>query len=58
MNVTIIGTGKMARAISIRLLEGGNEVNLVGHTPGKAEALAGELKTTEKAGSITLLSLA
>jgi predicted dinucleotide-binding enzyme len=53
MNVTIIGTGKMARAISTRLLEGGNEVNLIGHTPGKAEALASELKAMDKGGSIT-----
>ena len=53
MNVTIIGTGKMARALSTRFLEGGNHVTLVGHSPGKAEELAEELKNTIKGGSIT-----
>ncbi len=53
MNVTIIGTGRMARGISTRLLEGGNKITLVGHTPGKAEALVEELKAAEKSvGSI------
>ncbi|GEM_PF-1796099 len=32
MDVTIIGTGKMACGIFTRLLEGGNSVSLVGHT--------------------------
>jgi 8-hydroxy-5-deazaflavin:NADPH oxidoreductase len=54
MKVTIIGTGKMARALSIRLLEGGNQVTLVGHTPGKAEELVAELeKTVKSSGSIS-----
>jgi 8-hydroxy-5-deazaflavin:NADPH oxidoreductase len=50
MNVTIIGTGKMARALSTRFLEGGHSVSLVGHTPGKADELAEELKSTVKGG--------
>ena len=37
MNVTIIGTGKMGRAISARLLDAGNNVTLVEHTPGKGK---------------------
>ncbi len=53
MNVTIIGTGKMARGIAARLLDGGHHVTLVGHTPGKAEALAEELKSRAKNGSIS-----
>lgn len=53
MNITIIGTGKMARGIGTRLLEGGHNVTLVGHTAGKAEALAEELKGLAKNGSIS-----
>ena len=43
MNVTIIGTGNMARGIATRLLAGGNGVTLVGTETGKARALAAEL---------------
>jgi 8-hydroxy-5-deazaflavin:NADPH oxidoreductase len=54
MNVTIIGTGNMGRAIATRLLKGGNRVTLIGHEPGKAEALAKELAGTGKdGGSVT-----
>jgi predicted dinucleotide-binding enzyme len=48
MDVSIIGTGKMGRALSTKLLEAGNSVSLVGHTPGKAEALASELQNAGK----------
>jgi NADPH-dependent F420 reductase len=44
MDVTIIGTGKMARGLSTRLLIGGHTVSLIGHSPGKAKSLAAELK--------------
>ena len=44
MNVTIIGTGNMARGIATRLLAGGNSVTLVGQEPGKAEELAAQLQ--------------
>jgi len=54
MNVTIIGTGKMGRAIGARLLDGGYQVTLVGHTPGKAEALVEELKGRSKNSSISV----
>ncbi len=54
MNVTIIGTGKMGRGLSIRFLEGGHNITLVGHTPGKAEALVNELKQMGKGGSISV----
>jgi 8-hydroxy-5-deazaflavin:NADPH oxidoreductase len=46
MEIAIIGTGKMARAISRRLLDGGNLVTLVGRTQGKADMLATELQGT------------
>jgi len=44
VNITIIGTGNMARGIGTRMLAGGNHVTLVGHEPGKAENLAAELQ--------------
>jgi predicted dinucleotide-binding enzyme len=43
MNVTIAGTGNMARAIATRALVGGHEVSFVGTHIGKAEDLADEL---------------
>ena len=50
MDVTIIGTGNMARGIATRALAGGHSVTLIGHTPGAAEALAGELGGDVRAG--------
>jgi predicted dinucleotide-binding enzyme len=43
MDVTIIGTGNMARGIATRVLAGGHSLALLGHTAEKAEALAAEL---------------
>ncbi len=54
MNVTIIGTGKMSRALALRLLAANHNVTLVGHTPGKAETLVEELKTLAKNSSISV----
>ncbi len=54
MNVTIIGSGKMGRAIAYRLLPAGHHVTLVGHTPGKAEALVKELEGRASGGSLTV----
>jgi predicted dinucleotide-binding enzyme len=51
MKATIIGTGNMGRAIATRLLAGGNEVTLIGHEAGDAEALAAELQGTAPAGA-------
>ena len=51
MNITIIGTGNMARGIGTRMLAGGNNVILVGHTPGKAEDLATELQRAAQGGA-------
>jgi predicted dinucleotide-binding enzyme len=53
MDVTIIGTGKMGRAISTKLLEKGNSVNLVGHTNGSALALASELQNLGKISAVS-----
>ena len=50
MNVTIIGTGNMARGIATRILAGGHSVTLLGTDAGKAEALAAELDGDVRAG--------
>ena len=51
MNITIIGTGNMARGIGTRALAGGNSLTLVGHEAGKAEALAAELQDAAAQGA-------
>lgn len=43
MNITIIGTGNMARAIGTRALSGGHKLSLLGHEASKAEGLAADL---------------
>jgi predicted dinucleotide-binding enzyme len=43
MDVTIIGTGKMARAIGRRLLAGGHRVTVLGKEAGDAEAVVSDL---------------
>jgi 8-hydroxy-5-deazaflavin:NADPH oxidoreductase len=50
MNITIIGTGNMARGIATRTLAGGHSVTLLGTTAEKAEALAAELDGDVRAG--------
>src|SRR5215217_1219810 len=52
MDVTIIGTGNMARGIATRALEGGNAVQLLGTTAEKAQALAGELQGDVRPGQV------
>jgi 8-hydroxy-5-deazaflavin:NADPH oxidoreductase len=43
MNVTIIGTGNMARAIGKRLVAGGHDVTVLGKKADEAEAAVGDL---------------
>ena len=50
MDVTIIGTGNMARGIATRALAGGHSVTLLGTDAGKAEALAAELDGDVRTG--------
>jgi len=50
MDVTIIGTGNMARGIATRVLAGGHSVTLLGTATEKAEALATELDGDVRAG--------
>jgi predicted dinucleotide-binding enzyme len=44
MNVTIIGTGNMARGIGSRLLAGGNSVTVLGKDEASAEAVAEDIR--------------
>ena len=52
MDITIIGTGNMARGIATRALEGGHGVTLLGTEQAKAEALAAELPGEVGAGAL------
>lgn len=48
MNVTIIGTGSMARAIAARMLAGGNSVTLLSRTPDKTKETIAKLAADAK----------
>jgi 8-hydroxy-5-deazaflavin:NADPH oxidoreductase len=52
MDITIIGTGNMARGIATRALAGGHAVTLLGTDSAKAEALAGELSGDARPGQV------
>ena len=52
MDITIIGTGNMARGIATRALAGDNAVTLLGTEGAKAEALAGELSGDVRTGTV------
>jgi NADPH-dependent F420 reductase len=51
MDITIIGTGNMARGIATRALAGGHGVTLLGRETAKAEALAAELEGGVRTGA-------
>ncbi len=62
MKVTIIGAGNMGRGIGRRIVEGGNDVELIDHNPDDARALADELGDSATAndspsGEIIILAL-
>ncbi|HEX6483050.1 MAG TPA: NAD(P)-binding domain-containing protein [Ktedonobacteraceae bacterium] len=48
MNITIIGTGKMARGIGTRLVAGGNSVTLLSRNPEKGADLAANLQAAAR----------
>jgi 8-hydroxy-5-deazaflavin:NADPH oxidoreductase len=50
MQITIVGTGNMARGIGTRAVAGGHDVTLVGTETEKAQALASDLGGSAKAG--------
>ena len=52
MDVTIIGTGNMARGIGSRLVSGGHAVTLLGTERSNAEALAADLGSSARAGTV------
>ncbi|MGH3013338.1 MAG: NADPH-dependent F420 reductase [Gaiellaceae bacterium] len=52
MEITIIGTGNMARGIGTRAVAGGHEVTLLGTEQAHAEELAAELEDSVKAGTV------
>ena len=52
MEVTIIGTGNMARGIGTRAVAGGHDVTLLGTEQAHAEELAQELDGSVKAGTV------
>ncbi len=52
MDVTIIGTGNMARGIGTRVVAGGHPLTVLGVDRSKAEALAGELGGETRAGVV------
>ena len=52
MNITIIGTGNMARGVATLALAGGNMVTLLGHEPGKSDVLAKELPGEVRTGTV------
>jgi NADPH-dependent F420 reductase len=52
MNITVIGTGNMARGIATRALAGGHSVTLLGTETEKAEELARELSGDVRAGQV------
>ena len=51
MNITIIGPGKMGRAIASRALAGGHSVTFVGRTRESAQKAAEEVKAAAKKGA-------
>jgi len=51
MNITIIGTGKMARGIGTRLVAGGNSVTLLSRNPEKGADLAANLQAAAHQGA-------
>ena len=64
MKVTIIGAGNMGRAIGMRAVAGGHEVEIIDNDPADAQSLAGDLGDSATAvdkssigGEIVVLAL-
>jgi 8-hydroxy-5-deazaflavin:NADPH oxidoreductase len=53
MDVTIIGTGNMARAIGSRVRAGGHNLTVVGKDEARAQEVVSELQQTGGDGSVT-----
>ena len=58
MRVTIVGAGRLAEGIAVRILAGGHKLRLADNEPGKAKALSaslsawGELRSTVTASGV------
>lgn len=53
MNISLFGTGNMARGIGTRLVAGSHSVTLFGRNPAKVQALAEELRKTKSGASVS-----
>ena len=52
MDITIIGTGNMGKALSTRVVAGGHRVTLLGTEPEKAQGVAEELSADVRPGTV------
>ncbi len=52
MDITIIGTGNMGRALATRTVAGGHRVTLLGTSPDKAQGVAEELPGDVRPGTV------
>jgi 8-hydroxy-5-deazaflavin:NADPH oxidoreductase len=53
MNVTIVGTGNMARGIGTRAIAGGNDVTIVGRDEASAQQVVRELSSVSGEGGVS-----
>jgi predicted dinucleotide-binding enzyme len=51
MDVTILGTGAMARSLGVRLVRGGHSVTVVGRDETSAQTLARDLRSLTRGGA-------
>ena len=52
MNVTIVGTGEMARSLGYRLVRAGHSLTLVGRNEANAQLLARDLRNLAREGAV------
>jgi 8-hydroxy-5-deazaflavin:NADPH oxidoreductase len=52
MNVTIIGTGEMARSLGVRFVRGAHSVTVLGRDENNAELLAQDLRDLARGGAL------
>ena len=52
MDITIIGTGNMGKALTTRAVAGGHRVTLLGTSPDKAQSVAEELSADVRPGTV------
>jgi 8-hydroxy-5-deazaflavin:NADPH oxidoreductase len=57
MNITIIGTGNMARGVATRFVSGGHDITLVSRNPEAAQALVKDLEQLRAGAKISTKTL-